>query len=195
MPPPVKITPEARDILLRGCTARQLGQMFALATTTVEARVSRIKPVGERGGLPIYRVYDAAPHLTRLPADVVERVIRTNHADLPPLLKKEYWQGQQAQLLVKKTQGDLWDTQTVIEYVGAAFRDIRTEIMLMADAVERDAVLTEPQRETIEGLIEGALRGIQGRLRQTYRGMFDDPGGRDAGRLLDPEPEDPAAGL
>lgn len=190
------LSADLRDVLTRGATPRQLALMFGFTTLTVEGRMAKVKPNGERNGLPIYRVQDAAPHLMPLPANMVERVIRMNHMGLPPMLKKEFWQGQREQLRVKAEQGDLWRTEKVVEYVGMAFRDIATEIKLMADAVERDTVLTDSQRDTIESLIGSVLRSIQDRIRLSFDGVRDDPGGRDGGSVLeatgngdDPDPE------
>lgn len=183
---PVQITADMKDLLYRGATARQLGIMFGIATAAVETRLAKVQPNGERSGLPIYLVRDAAPHLAPLPADVVERVVRMNHMNLPPLLRKEYWQGQHELLRVKEQTGDLWRTSAVLQYVGLTFRDIVSEIKLMADAVERDTVLTEPQRETVERLIAGVLQSIQTRLQETLNRVGDDPEGRDASGLLEP---------
>lgn len=181
---PVQTTNDLRDLLYRGATARQLGILFGVATATAESRMAKVSVNGDRGGLPIYLVKDAAPHLVPLPADAVERVIRMNHMGLPPALRKEFWQGQQAQLRVLAEQGDLWRTDAVIAYVGAAFRDVATEIKLLGDAIERDTVLSEAQRNTMESLIADVLEKVQKRITETFEGAFDDPAGQNAGHLL-----------
>lgn len=177
---PVQITGPERELLYRGATARQLSLMSGLAPATVEARMAKVTPNGERNGLPIYRVKDAMPHLVPLPADVVARVIRMNHMDLPPLLKKEYWQGREARARVMQIEKELWRTDAVLDYAGRAFQDIATEIKLMGDAVERDSVLTERQRDAIQVQIDSVLVNIQHRLRSTFEELENEPNGRDA---------------
>lgn len=187
---PVQATADLKDLLYRGATARQLGILFGCTTATVEQRLAKVQPAGERGSLPIYAVKDAAPHLLPPPADMVERVIRMNHMGLPPLLRKEFWQGQREQLKVLSEQGQLWPTSKVVEYVGIAFRDVATEIKLLADSVERDTVLSEQQRGRMESLIANVLESIQERIRSSMDGNFDDPAGRNASSLLEPDPDD-----
>jgi hypothetical protein len=158
-----------------------------MAVATVETRLAKVKPSGERRGTPIYAVRDAAPYCVPLPADAVDRVLRMNHMGLPALLKKEYWQGQEAQLRVREKQGSLWRTDKILEYVGMAFRDIATEINIFSDQVERESALTERQKEAIDTLTQNLLLNIKARIKLSFDGVFDDPDGRNAGSILDEE--------
>jgi len=111
--------------------------------------------------------------------------------DLPPMLRKEFWTGQNARLKFEKDQGELWDTQTVVEYVSEAFKTIRMSLLLLSDGVERDTVLSDVQRDTIKNLIDSTLEDIRERLSNQFQARFDDDDGRPGGgRSVDPAATD-----
>ena len=184
---PRAATLEADDILLRGLTARQLAIAFEMDTTTVARRLAPVKPVGSRDGQHIWRLKDAAPYLVPLPDDVVARVIRMNHTDLPPKLRKDFWDSMKAQLAVLSQEGQIWTTEGVVAYVGEAFRNIRMAIALIPDTLASRAALTEKQTEVVNASIDGCLTDIQQRLNRLFAGRRDTLG-ESATRLLDPVP-------
>lgn len=194
---PQEISADLNDVLNRGATARQLGLMFRMGTTTVEQRLAPVQPAGMRDGTRIYPLAEAAPYLCRpLSSDAaLARAIRTNHKDLPPMLVKEYWDGQKRQLEVRQQIGELFTTRAVHEYFGTAFREVRTEVQLWRDVVQRDTILPDDVSETLDDLIESLLRGIQNRVRAAFEGLEDDPIGRDASSVLEYKPEDPLADI
>lgn len=192
---PATMSPDLRTVLTQGATSRQLAQMFQMDQVTVDRRLAAVRPVGERDGRHIWRVKDAAPTLVPLPTDAVDRVLRMGHMDLPPMLRKEYWQGQAQQLKVLEQEGHIWRTEAVQRYVGEAFREVRMEIKLLQDGLERNTELTERQRNLLSNAIDGCLTGIRDRLIEFFKDVHGERDGQSAIGLLDPPEEDPAAGL
>jgi hypothetical protein len=159
---------DAAHILDDGVTLTELSRMFRMDLRTIKNRLQNIRPITQRDGTDVYDMRHAASQLAELPADVVARVVRLNPMDLPPMLKKEYWSGRQAQLRVLQVEGDLWQTDQVMEYIGVAFKELRMAIMLGADQIERAQVLSEPQRVAVKQIFDELLENIRGRLVTTF---------------------------
>lgn len=194
-----RMSQDLRDFLYRGGTARQLSIGFGMDTATVERRLGSVRASGESDGRKLYRLKDASSVLAELPADVVGRVIRMGHADLPPNLRKEYFDGQLRQLKVLEHEGVIWRTDAVQRYVGESFRDIALEVRLIEDVLGRSTELTERQRQIVAQAIDSCLTGIRDKLTNLFTAMKADDAGRSALALLDPpaepEPDDPWDGL
>ena len=182
---PATMDPALRTLLYQGATARQLALMFGMEQTAVERRLAGARSAGERDGRTIWRVKDAAAVLAPLPADVVGRVIRMNHMDLPPVLRKEYFDGQLKHMKLLELEGKIWRTEAVQQYVGTAFRDIKLEVQLIADTLERSTEMTERQRQIVAESVDGCLNGIRDKLMAQFANLKDDKNGRCALDILD----------
>ncbi len=163
-------------ILYEGATQAQLQRLFRLSGPTVKARMTKVKPCGNRDGYPIYHVYDAAPALTRLEdAEVLERLLRMNAEDLPKALSREYWNGQIAKLNYEERVGDLWNTRDIVELASDAFKTMRLSLMLLADTLEREAEITIPQRVIVERVLDELLQALKGKLVSGFENRRDNP--------------------
>jgi purine-nucleoside phosphorylase len=80
------------------------------------------------------------------------------------MLSKEYWYGQNQRLNYLERVGDLFDTRAVVELASDAFKTIRLSLMLISDAVEREAGLTLAQREIIDRMMHAALETMREKL-------------------------------
>ena len=189
---PRKMTAAQDAMTMRGMTARELALAFEMDTMTVARRLSAARPAGERDGQHVWRLKDAAPHLCPLPDDVVARVLRMNHTDLPPKLRKEYWDAQKAQLAVLEQEGKIWRSDAVYRYVGAAFREIRLEVALIPDTLARRSELTDLQQQIVNDAVDGCLAEIRNRLIRLFDGRTDSEG-ETAMTLLDPVSDDAEA--
>lgn len=184
---------EAPDIVHQGATLRELSTMFAMDIRDVRARLRMVNPRGRRNGEEYWSVAVAATHLVKFNddnAELVDRILSMNPNSMPKILTKEYYMGKVSQLNYLERMGRVWDTPAVIETSTLMTRMVATQLKLMADQVERETGLTEPQRETIQRIVDATLEQLRSNLgnqlrarRQNTRGKAfahgteDDDGG------------------
>ena len=185
--------PTDNELLVMGGTITDLAALFGIDRKEVRSRIGDIPPRSKRGNLDVWRVRDVAPRLVKMDdsmTDLVRRVLATHHTDLPKMLSKEFWYGQNQRLKYLQTVGELWDTSAVVELCGEVFKTLRLSLMLSADAVSRETDLTLKQRHIIETLMHAALEDVREKLvvrlnvlRQTSAGKAFAPkeGGADYG--------------
>lgn len=158
----------SKVMLYQGASIGQLGLIFGMDNRTVARKLGLLQPKSTRGGHPIYSIREAAALLVKPVGDIEEHIKKMHHRDLPPMLLKEFWSGQKARLDYEEATGDLWRTDAVIEHVGEAFKQCRTELLLMSDAVEREQQLSDRAREILKGLIDACLAGMRSRLFEAF---------------------------
>jgi hypothetical protein len=157
--------------LLQGFTQTELAKMFTMSGGEVRSRLQDVPSSGMRNGRATYRMRDAAPKLMRMveDAELVERILRMKHTQLPPALAKEFWQGQLNKQRFETLAGDLWPTVQVMEYVGGAYKTIRLSLQLLMDAVERETTLTDVQRRIIQDLVDATLEDMRETLQKAVK--------------------------
>jgi hypothetical protein len=155
---------ETNAIVYQGATLRQLCVLFKMDISKVKVRIADIEPCGQRHGFPVYAIKDAASVLSdpRWPMD--EWIKRMNHADLPMLLRKEYWAGMRSRQLYEIAAGDLWPTDRIIEMAGEMLKVIAMSARLAADQVERETGITVRQREVVNRLMDSMLANARDAL-------------------------------
>lgn len=159
--------PTDSEILSVGGTITDLAALFGLDRKEVRGRIGDVPPRGKRGNLDVWRVRDVAPRLVRIDdnmTEMVRRVLATHHTDLPKMLSKEFWYGQNQRLRYMRDVGDLWDTAAVVALASEVFKTLRLSLMLASDSVERETGLSPRQREIIENLMHEALNDMREKL-------------------------------
>lgn len=159
--------PTDNELLVMGGTITDLAALFGIDRKEVRSRIGDIPPRSKRGNLDVWRVRDVAPRLVKMDdsmTDLVRRVLATHHTDLPKMLSKEFWYGQNQRLKYLQSVGELWDTSAVVELCGEVFKTLRLSLMLSADAVGRETDLTLKQRHIIETLMHTALNDVREKL-------------------------------
>lgn len=145
-------------------TMSQLAQLFETDAKTLPKRLRGLRPAGARHNTSTYKIREAASRLVR-PGYAIEQYLRTmNHSDLPPLLTKEYWNGQRARQIYEENAGDLWRTSQVVEGFAEAFKTLRMSLLLMGDAIERETALSEVQRKIVKRMIDGAIDDLREKM-------------------------------
>jgi len=155
------------ELLMIGATVTDLAQLFGIDRKDVRMRIGDIPPRAKRGTLDVWRVRDVAPRLVKMDdtmTEMVSRILSMHHTDLPKMLSKEYWYGQNQRIKFLKEIGELWDTSAVVELASEAFKTLRLSLMLASDTVERETGLTIKQREIIENLMHEALNDAREKL-------------------------------
>lgn len=164
---------EAQNVLYQGVTVNDLCVLFRMDRRTLIPKLTSIKPCGTRAGRSVYQIRDVAPVLVK-PAGSIEDYIRKMRPnELPPLLSKEYWNGQRAKLAYLESVKDVWRTDKVIEVFANAFKTVRMSLLLLPDALDRSAHMTDHQREEIKSALDGALEDIRVSLVDNFSDMSE----------------------
>lgn len=166
---PTRINPDnARSRIIHvGCTVSELCQIFKTDSRAVERKLARggCKPADAvHQGTYLYPLKEAADCLADPIADIEEVIRNMPASQLPPMLQKEFWNGQNAKLKYEESVGDLWRTDAVVETMGEVFKTLRMQILLTADQMERQTELTERQRSIVKNGMDELLRNIRERL-------------------------------
>lgn len=164
-----------RKELYQGLTIRDMVIMFRMDNRTIERRLADVKPSGERRGSPTWRADEAAPHLVKPVGDFHAFMKRANPSDCPPILFKEYWNGQRAKAAFEENNGDLWRTEKVVHILSEVYKNLRTKMLLIPDELDRTTTLSEAAREELMSQVHIAL----GDLRAGLIDQFTRPATRD----------------
>ena len=152
---------DSRAMIYEGANLSQLGIIFQMDHRVLVQKLHGLEPAGERGGVAVYSIKDAATRLWRpTEAEIEKSLLRMNHADLPKQLTKEFWAGKRSRQAYELEAGDLWRTTEVIEKVGNLMKIVKMETQLATDAVERTTELTPRQRTIIKQLMAGMLQNM-----------------------------------
>jgi hypothetical protein len=158
------------ELLATGeATMAQLAQLFETDAKTLPKRLRGLRPSGQRHNTSTYKIREAASRIVT-PGYSIEAYLRNmNHSDLPPLLTKEYWNGQRARQIYEENAGDLWRTAQVVESFADAFKTLRMALLLMADGVDRETELSEAQRLIIKRMIDGAIDDLREKMVDRFK--------------------------
>lgn len=152
---------ETEAMLFQGANITQLGKLFRMERRDITAKISgNVPPCGERGGYPIYFIHEVAPHIVKPIYDIETYLKRMHHNDLPKHLSKEFWAGLRQRQEYLKAEGDLWETDKVIEVMADAFKTLRMTLLLASDTVEREMTLTHQQRDKLRVIFDGTLNDL-----------------------------------
>jgi len=155
-----------RAILYDGANLSQLGELFRMDHCSIVAKIHKCKPCGERNGVDIYAVHEVAPYLVKPAYDIETYIKKMHHNDLPKMLTKEFWAGQRSRQEFEQREGNLWPTERVVEVVGGLMKMVKMSVRLMADAVDRQAELSDRQRSIVKAQGDGMLEEL-------YRNVLD----------------------
>lgn len=161
---------EADSILVSTGLANQtqLAGLFRRDAKTLPRLLDGLAPAGERAGFKVYRIDEAAQRLVKPGYEVEEYMRRMHPSDMPPLLGKEFWNGQRARQAFEENEGDLWRTAEMVAVFAEACQTIRTSMLLFRDALEREESLSEEQSAVVQSLIDGAIKDIQDALVERF---------------------------
>jgi hypothetical protein len=165
---------ETKGGIYEGLNTTQLMMLFKRDFRTIqkglyEASQAGVKPAGKRYGADIYAVHEVAPYLTKPVFDVEGYIRRMDHKDLPKMLTKEFWAGQRSKQDYEEKAGLLWRTEKVVQEMGELFKLVKMSTLLMSDAVERQAELSDRQREIIKTLTHGMLDDLVKRIEEKFK--------------------------
>lgn len=148
-----------KAILYDGANLSQLTNLFRMDHRVLVEKLTKggCQPTGTRNGVDIYAVHEVAPYLVKPAYDIEEYLKRMHHNDLPKHLTKEFWAGLRSRQEYEQKEGNLWPTSRVVEVMGGMMKLIKMSMRLMVDQVDRQAELTDRQRQIVKGQCDGTL--------------------------------------
>jgi len=153
---------ESDDILATGtATATQLAKMFKRDKNSMGRLLRGLPPVTTRKGYPVYDIAEAAGMLVPIGYDVEERLRFMNQADLPPLLGKEFWNGQRSRKAYERESGDLWPTAEVAAVLARKDAIVVMQMKLLVDKIERQTAVTPRQREILRREADATVNAMR----------------------------------
>lgn len=154
------IDKETQVMMFEGCSLSQLTQIFGQDIRKIKAKLHGLEPVKMRAGHPIYSLAEAARYLVEPMWPIDEYIKRMNHADLPMLLRKEYWAGMRSRQLYEAAAGDLWPTEKVMDHISELLKSFALPLRLASDTVEREVGLTPEQRKILIRIMDETLSNV-----------------------------------
>lgn len=167
----------------------QIAQLFETDAKTLPQRMKGIIPAGRRNGYKVYNIREAASRLVEPGYEIEEFIKQMSAQELPPLLNKEFWNGQRARAAFEKEMGNLWPTEEVVALFAVLEQGVRQTMLLITDDIEREEGLTTGQRKVFRRICDQAVTTFKEKLTEAFKDYYadrDDVGGTDgAQRLVD----------
>lgn len=155
---------ESKAMVFEGMNVSQLGKAFGMERRDINEKLHGIEPTGIRNGFPIWSLRVAAPHLVRPAYDIETYLKKMNHADLPKMLTKEFWNGQRARQEYEIKAGDLWSSSEIVKKVSDVYKIMAMSLKLMSDSVERQTELTDKQRRIIMLMVDATSKDLRKKI-------------------------------
>jgi len=142
----------------------ELAHLFDMPAAAVRSRLSSAPTSGKRGNANLYRVADAAPYLVP-PSEDLEAVIKGMRPDdLPVRLHDSFWGSMLKRQRYREEANDLWRTEDVESAFGKVFMVFREHVSLWAETVERQAGVTDQQREILVNMADDLMKMLHEEL-------------------------------
>jgi hypothetical protein len=149
-------------------TMAQIAKLFRRDAKTMPRLLHGLVPTGVRRGSRVYSIEEAATRLVKPGYSIETYIKRMHQSDLPPLVAKEFWNGQRARQAYEENEGDLWRTPDIVEALAEAFATCRTSLLLLSDAIARESVLSTRQQELLKRLVDGAISDLKKSLVERF---------------------------
>lgn len=199
-----RVSDVTSEILATGeATMSQIAQMFQTDAKTLPQRMKGIIPKGKRNGYRVYDIREAASRLVKPGYEIEDFIRQMSAQELPPLLNKEFWNGQRARIAFEKEMGNLWPTEEVIALFAVLENGIRQTMLLVVDDIQREEGLTDGQRRAFRRITDASITQFKEKLTEAFKDYYanreDHSGARakpvvdsggDGGRVSDPEEDE-----
>lgn len=147
-----------------GFTLVWLAKAFRTTRHRVQTQLADMRPKGKGGKAALYDLNDAAQRLVAVKIDADELLKRATTKDLPPRLQTEVWAALRQEKKFMQEAGDLWETNAVFEMLSECFGEVRSELRVHSEAVEREVGLTGEQRKLLTDLTHQTLNNLRDRM-------------------------------
>lgn len=149
--PPEKDNPDV------GFAVPWIAKAFGTTAYKVRSALAGVQPIGKGGKAALYSLPDAAKVLVAKEMDWREALKKMKPADLPANLRREFWTAKKAEQDYRRDNGELWETDAVLEMMSDCFDVFGNGVRLLPDLLEREAGLSPAQRELVERTVDGMM--------------------------------------
>lgn len=153
-------------------TMSQIAKLFGTDAKTLPQRMKGIVSVGRRNGYKVYNIAEAASRLVKPGYEIEQYIRQMSPQELPPLLNKEFWNGQRARTAFEKEMGNLWPTADVVELLGVTGQGIRQVLLLAVDDVDREESFTDGQRKVFRRIIDAGIVAMKEKLAEAFKDYY-----------------------
>lgn len=183
-----RVSDVTSEILETGTATRsQIAQLFRTDPKTLPERMHGVVSTGKRNGYRVYDIREAASRLVEPGYEIEEYIRQMSPQELPPLLQKEFWNGQKARLSYEKEMGNLWPTEDVVALVAVLEQGMRQTVLLITDDVEREEGLTAGQRKVFRRIMDQGIAKFKETLTEAFKDYYanrEDDGGPAQGKRV-----------
>lgn len=168
---PVGVRDEVTSTMLATgqATMAQIAQLFSTDAKTLPKRMRGCVPAGTRRGNKVYEIKEAAAYLVTPSYEIEEFIRQMSPQELPNLLHKEFWNGQNARLNYETKLGNYWPTEDIVNYVGELVNTMRMTLLLISDDIAREASITNLQREIFTRITDAAIATLRKNIEEKFR--------------------------
>jgi len=168
--------------LRKGVSLTWLAGFTRMDRKTVKKRLSDCPAIGKMSGSETYDPLLALSYLIKPRFDIRDYIKTMNPTELPPMLRKEFWDAENKRLKYQQTAGELWPTESVLAVLAEAFKRIKQTTQVWADDVEREAGMPREQYVALIARVD-ALR------EDLYRTLVEMPKHQNTLSALDHGPD------
>jgi hypothetical protein len=165
-----RISDVTSELLATGeATMSQIAQLFETDAKTLPQRMKGVIPCGKRNGYKVYKIREAASRLVKPGYEIEEFIRQMSPQELPPLLNKEFWNGQRARIAFEREMGNLWPTEEVVALFAVLESGIRQTMLLVVDDIEREEGLTDGQRRAFRRITDASITQFKEKLTEGFQ--------------------------
>lgn len=150
--------------LQEGVPVSFLADLFNLRMETVRQRLAQCPRKQVKGRGYFYDLAKACEFLIDPKVDIEKYIATMKPEDLPPKLRKAYWDAMIQQQNWGLTAGELWRTEDVINAFSEVFSALKATVQLWPDHVSRVEGLTPEQRKVLVELGDMLQTDLYGRI-------------------------------
>jgi hypothetical protein len=168
--PPKNDSEVTSELLASGeATVAQIAQLFNTDAKTLPRRMKGIVPKGTRRGYKVFNIAEAASRIITPGYEIEEFIRQMSPQEMPVLLSKEFWNGQNARINYEKALGNLWPTEDVVEALGEFANVVRITLLLVPDDVDREISVTDGQRDIIRRIMHAAVDTLKKNIAEKFK--------------------------
>lgn len=152
-----------------GVSITWLSGFLKMDPKTVKKRLAPCSPLPDKKlGQEVFDPAMALSYLVKPRFDIKDYLKTMNPSELPPMLRKEFWEAETKRVAFMERAGDLWSTAEVVAVLADASKRIKTQTQVWADDVEREAGLNHDQYDALQKRVDALREDI-------YRSLCEMP--------------------